>query len=90
MTGSHESPELHGLGAVKGGRLLLVVAVAVALVAVMAVIRARSRAGDEAAPAPIASGGTVSLAEAAQRQAGIATEAVKRLTQQLGAAAGNP
>jgi cobalt-zinc-cadmium efflux system membrane fusion protein len=76
----HESPELHGLGAVKGGRLLLFVVVAVALVAVVAVFRARSRAGDEAAPDPIAAEGTVSLGEAAQKQAGIATEAVKRLT----------
>jgi cobalt-zinc-cadmium efflux system membrane fusion protein len=80
MTIPHGSPEQHGLGPVKGGRLLLLVVVAVALVAVVALWRARTHGGGDAAPAPTAAEGTVSLGEAAQAQAGIATEAVKRLT----------
>jgi membrane fusion protein, heavy metal efflux system len=74
------APEHHGLGPVKGGRLLVLVVVAVALVAVVAVWRAcRGRGGPEV-QAPAAAEGTVSLGEAAQKQAGIVTEAVKRLT----------
>jgi membrane fusion protein, heavy metal efflux system len=80
MTSPHDSPEHHGLGPVKGGRLLLLVVAAMALVAVVAVWRARTRGGGAEAPASTAAEGTVSLGEAAQTQAGIATEAVKRLT----------
>jgi cobalt-zinc-cadmium efflux system membrane fusion protein len=80
MTNPHDSPEHHGLGRVKGGRLLLLVVGAVALVAVVALLRLRTGGGGSAAPAPTADEGTVSLGEAAQAQAGIATEAVKRLT----------
>ena len=74
------APEHHGLGPVKGGRLLVLVVAAVALVAVVAVWRAcRGRGGPEA-QAPTAAEGTVALGEAAQKQAGIATATVKRLT----------
>ena len=74
------APEHHGLGPVKGGRLLVLVVAAVALVAVVAVWRACTGRGGPEAQAPTAAEGTVSLGEAAQKQAGIATAAVKRLT----------
>ena len=74
------APERHGLGPVKGGRLLVLVGAAVALVAVVAVWRACSGRGGPEAQAPTAAEGTVALGEAAQKQAGIATDKVKRLT----------
>jgi cobalt-zinc-cadmium efflux system membrane fusion protein len=83
MTSSHDpvhAPEQHGLGPVKGGRLLLLVVAAVALVAVVAVWRACRGGGGPEGAAPTATEGTVSLGEAAQKQAGISTEEVKRLT----------
>jgi cobalt-zinc-cadmium efflux system membrane fusion protein len=83
MTSSHDpvhAPEQHGLGPVKGGRLLVLVVAAVALVAVVAVWRACAGRGGPQGAAPTAAEGTVSLGEAAQRQAGISTETVKRLT----------
>jgi multidrug efflux pump subunit AcrA (membrane-fusion protein) len=70
-------PEHHG--PVKGGRLLLLVVTAVALVAVVAFWRVRTSGGGSTAPGPTATEGTVSLGEAAQTLAGIATEGVKRL-----------
>ena len=73
------APEHHGLGPVRGGRLLVLVVAAVALVAVVAVWQVAGRGGPEA-QAPTAAEGTVSLGEAAQKQAGIATAVVKRLT----------
>jgi cobalt-zinc-cadmium efflux system membrane fusion protein len=83
MTSPHDpihAPEHHGLGPVKGGRLLVLVAAAVALVAVVAVWRAcTGRSGPEG-QAPTAAEGTVSLGEAAQKQAGISTDRVERLT----------
>ena len=83
MTSPHDpihGPEHHGLGPVKGGRLLGLVVAAVALVAVVAVWRACTGHGGPGAQAPTASEGTVSLGEAAQKQAGISTDKVKRLT----------
>jgi len=78
---SHEhAPEQHGLGPVKGGRLLLVVVLAAALVAVVAVWRACSGHSGRGAQGPTAAGGIVSLDEAAQKQAGISTAPVKRTT----------
>jgi cobalt-zinc-cadmium efflux system membrane fusion protein len=74
------APEQHGLGPVKGGRLLVLVAVAVALVVVVAVWRACTGGAAPEAQGPTTSEGTVSLAEAAQKQAGISTDRVKRLT----------
>jgi cobalt-zinc-cadmium efflux system membrane fusion protein len=74
------APEHHGLGPVRGGRLLVLVVAAVALVAVVAIWRACSGRGGPEAQAPAAAEGTVSLGEAAQKQAGIVTEAVRRLT----------
>jgi len=73
-------PEHHGLGPVKGGRLLVLAVAAVALVAVVAVWRACTGGGGPEAQAPTSAEGTVSLGEAAQRQAGISTAAVRRLT----------
>ena len=83
MTSPHDpvhAPEHHGLGPVKGGRLLGLVAVAVAVVAVIAVWRACAGRGVPEAQAPTAAEGKVSLGEAAQKQAGISTDQVKRLT----------
>jgi cobalt-zinc-cadmium efflux system membrane fusion protein len=78
---THEhAPEQHGLGPVKGGRLLVVVVLAAALVAVVAVWRACSGHGAREAQGPTAAGGTVSLDEAAQKQAGLSTAPVKRTT----------
>jgi cobalt-zinc-cadmium efflux system membrane fusion protein len=74
------APEQHGLGPVKGGRLLVFVVAAVALVAVVAVWRACSGRGAPGTQAPPAAEGTVALGEAAQKQAGISTDRVKRLT----------
>jgi cobalt-zinc-cadmium efflux system membrane fusion protein len=74
------APEHHGLGPVKGGRLLVVVAAAVAVVAVVAVWRACAGRGGPEAHVPAAAEGTVALGEAAQKQAGIATERVRRIT----------
>jgi cobalt-zinc-cadmium efflux system membrane fusion protein len=74
------APEDHGLGPVRGGRLLVLVVVAAALVAVVAVWRACGARGGPAVEAPTASETTVSLPEAAQRQAGISTELAKTLT----------
>jgi cobalt-zinc-cadmium efflux system membrane fusion protein len=83
MSNQHDptlAPEHHGLGPVKGGRLLVLVVAAVALVAVVAVWRACGGRGGREAQAPTAAEGTVSLGEAAQNQAGISTDTVKRLT----------
>jgi cobalt-zinc-cadmium efflux system membrane fusion protein len=74
------APEHHGLGPVKGGRLLVLVVAAVALVAVVAFWRACTAGGGPEASAPTTTGGSVSLGEAAQKQAGISTAAVKALT----------
>jgi cobalt-zinc-cadmium efflux system membrane fusion protein len=74
------APEHHGLGPVKGARLLVLVAVAVAVVATVAVWRACAGRGGPEAQAPAAAAGTVALGEAAQKQAGIAADRVKRLT----------
>jgi cobalt-zinc-cadmium efflux system membrane fusion protein len=74
------APEHHGLGPVRGGRLLVLVVVAVALVALVAVWRACAGRGEPQAEVPTASETTVSLPEAAQQQAGISTETAKRLT----------
>jgi cobalt-zinc-cadmium efflux system membrane fusion protein len=76
----NHAPEHHGLGPVRGGRLPLLVAVAVALVAAVALWRAWTGAGAPEGDAPTASETTVSLPEAAERQAGISTEPVKRMT----------
>jgi membrane fusion protein, heavy metal efflux system len=83
MTSPHDpvhAPEHHGLGPVKGGRLLAFVVLAVVVVAAIAVWRACAGRGGREAQAPAAAEGTVSLGEAAQKQAGIATEPVKHLT----------
>jgi cobalt-zinc-cadmium efflux system membrane fusion protein len=83
MTISHDpvhAPEQHGLGPVKGGRLLVLVAAAVSLVAVVAIGRACAGRGGPEGAAPAATEGTVSLDDAAQKQAGISTEKVRRLT----------
>ena len=74
------APEQHGLGPVKGGRLLVLVVAAVALVAVVAVWRACTGGSGPEASAPTTAEGTVSLGEAAQKQAGISTAAVQALT----------
>jgi membrane fusion protein, heavy metal efflux system len=76
---SDQGPEAHGLGPVKGGRLLVLVAAAVVLVGVVAVWRGCSGGGGPEAQGPTTSEGTVSLGEAAQKQAGISTDRVKRL-----------
>jgi cobalt-zinc-cadmium efflux system membrane fusion protein len=83
MTAPNEpvhGPEHHGLGPVKGHRLLVLVVAGVALVALVAVWRACAGGGGPEGEAPTAADGTVSLGEAAQEQAGIATGTVKRLT----------
>lgn len=83
MTSSHDHdhpPEHHGLGPVRGGRLLVLVVAAAALVAVVALWRACTGRAAPEAQAPTAAEGTVSLGEAAQKQAGISTALVKRLT----------
>jgi len=80
MTSHDHAPEDHGLGPVKGGRLLALVVAAAALVAVVAIWRACAGHGPPEAQGPTAAGGTVALGEAAQKQAGISTDAVKRLT----------
>jgi len=83
MTTDHDpdqAHEHHGLGPVRGGRLLGLVALAVALVALVAVWRACGSGGGPEAQGPTSSEGTVSLGEAAQKQAGISTEKVRRLT----------
>jgi cobalt-zinc-cadmium efflux system membrane fusion protein len=80
MTSHEHAPENHGLGPVRGGRLLVLAVLAAALVAAIAIWRACSGHGPQEAQGPAAAGGTVALGEAAQKQAGISTEAVKRLT----------
>jgi cobalt-zinc-cadmium efflux system membrane fusion protein len=80
MTHDDSAPEHHGLGPVRGGRLLLLVVVAVVLVAAVALWRAFSGGGGPQGDAPTASETTVSLPEAAQQQAGISTEAVRKMT----------
>ncbi|MCL4821022.1 MAG: efflux RND transporter periplasmic adaptor subunit [Vicinamibacteria bacterium] len=83
MTDSHDplhAPEHHGLGPVKGGRLLFLVVVAVSLVALVAVWRACSGRGGPEGASPVATEGTVTLGDAVQKQAGISTDRVKRLT----------
>jgi cobalt-zinc-cadmium efflux system membrane fusion protein len=77
--------EEHGPGetavhAVKGGRLLALIVAAAVLVAAVALWRALRPRGAPRVEGPAASDTTVSLPEAAQRQAGIATAAVKRAT----------
>jgi cobalt-zinc-cadmium efflux system membrane fusion protein len=74
------APEQHGLGPVRGGRLLVGVVAAVVLVAAVAVWRACTAGGGPEGAAPTASETTVSLPEAAQEQAGISTETARRLT----------
>jgi cobalt-zinc-cadmium efflux system membrane fusion protein len=81
MSDTHDhAPEQHGLGPVKGGRLLVLVGAAVALVAAVAVGRDCAGRGGPEAEAPASADGQVSLGEAAQKQAGISTAAAKRLT----------
>jgi cobalt-zinc-cadmium efflux system membrane fusion protein len=80
MTTHDHAPEQHGLGPVRGGRLLVLVVLAAALVAVVAVWRACSGHAGPPAQGPTAAGGTVSLDEAAQKQAGISVAAVKRMS----------
>jgi cobalt-zinc-cadmium efflux system membrane fusion protein len=74
------APEQPGLGPVRGGRLLVGVVAAVVLVAAVAVWRAWTAGGGPEGATPTASETTVSLPEAAQRQAGISTETARRLT----------
>lgn len=76
----NDTPEHHGLGPVRGGRLPVLVVAAVALVAAVAVWRACSGTGGPEGDAPTASETTVSLPEAAERQAGISTEAARLVT----------
>jgi cobalt-zinc-cadmium efflux system membrane fusion protein len=80
MTPHEHAPEDHGLGPVRGGRLLVLVVAAVALVAAVAIWRAGTGRGVPKAHGPTASEGTISLGESAQKQAGLSTEAVRRLT----------
>jgi cobalt-zinc-cadmium efflux system membrane fusion protein len=80
MTDHDHAPEHHGLGPVRGGRLLVLVVVAALFVAVIAVWRSCSGHGGPEAQGPTAAGDTVALGEAAQKQAGISTEPVKLLT----------
>jgi cobalt-zinc-cadmium efflux system membrane fusion protein len=79
MSSHDHAPEQHGLGPVKGGRLLVLVVLAAALVAAIAVWRACSGPAAPEAQGTTAEGGTVALGESAQKQAGISTEAAKRL-----------
>jgi cobalt-zinc-cadmium efflux system membrane fusion protein len=74
------APEHHGLGPVRGGRLLVVVVVAVVVVAVVGVWRACAGHGGPEAQGPSATEGRVAIGEAAQKQAGIATDKVRRAT----------
>jgi len=76
----NHAPEHHGLGPVRGGRLLVIVVLAVVLVAAVALWRAFTGGGGPEGDAPTASETTVSLPEAAQQQAGISTEAAKTMT----------
>jgi cobalt-zinc-cadmium efflux system membrane fusion protein len=80
MTAHDHAPEQHGLGPVKGGRLLVLAVLAVALVGVVAVWRACSGRGATESQGPASAAGTVSLGEAAQKQAGISTAVVKKLS----------
>jgi membrane fusion protein, heavy metal efflux system len=80
MTPHDPAPEHHGLGPVKGGRLLVLAVLAVALVGVVAAWRACSGHGATESQGPASAAGTVSLGEAAQKQAGISTAVVKKLT----------
>jgi cobalt-zinc-cadmium efflux system membrane fusion protein len=75
-----QPPEEHGLGPVRGGRLLVLAVAAVGLVALVAVWRACTGGGAPETQGPTASEGAVSLGEAAQKQAGISTERVRRIT----------
>jgi cobalt-zinc-cadmium efflux system membrane fusion protein len=74
------APEHHGLGPVQGGRLLVLVVLAVVLVAAVALWRALTGGAGPEGNAPTASETTVSLPEAAQQQAGISTEAARKMT----------
>jgi len=76
----NHAPEHHGLGPVRGGRLPVVVLAAVALVAAVAAWRAWTGTAGPEGDAPTASDTTVSLPEAAERQAGISTEVARRVT----------
>jgi multidrug efflux pump subunit AcrA (membrane-fusion protein) len=69
--------EPHGLA--PGAKLAILVLLAVALVAGVALWRARSRNGGAPTPATTGAEGTVSLGDAARSEAGIATEPVKRI-----------
>jgi membrane fusion protein, heavy metal efflux system len=80
MTDHENAPEHHGLGPVRGGRLLVGVVLAAALVAAIAAWRAFTGHGGPEAQGPTAAAGTVALGEAAQKQAGISTGPVKRMT----------
>jgi cobalt-zinc-cadmium efflux system membrane fusion protein len=73
-------PEDHGLGPVRGGRLLVLVVVAAVVVGAVAVGRALRRRAAPEGEAPAVSETTVSLPEAAQKQAAISVETAKKLT----------
>jgi cobalt-zinc-cadmium efflux system membrane fusion protein len=75
----NHAPEHHGLGPVRGGRLLVIVVLAVVLVAAVALWRAFSGGRGPEGEAPTTSETTVSLPEAAQEQAGISTEPTKKM-----------
>jgi cobalt-zinc-cadmium efflux system membrane fusion protein len=73
-----DAPDATATRAVKGGRLLALVVAAAVLVAAVALWRALRPHGAPQVEGPTASDTTVSLPEAAQRQAGISTAAVER------------
>jgi cobalt-zinc-cadmium efflux system membrane fusion protein len=75
-----DGPGAEAVHSVKGGRLLALVVAAAVLVAVVALWRALRTHGGPQVEAATASDTTVSLPEAAQRQAGISTAAVRRET----------
>jgi cobalt-zinc-cadmium efflux system membrane fusion protein len=80
MNSNDHAPEQHGLGPVKGGRLLILVVFGAAIVAAVAIWRSCSGHGGPEVQAPTTAGGSVSLGEAAQKRAGISTAVVKRLS----------
>jgi cobalt-zinc-cadmium efflux system membrane fusion protein len=73
-------PEDHGLGPVRGGRLLVLVVAAAVLVGAVGVWRALRDRAAPAGEAPTVSETTVSLPEAARKQAGISIETARKLT----------
>jgi cobalt-zinc-cadmium efflux system membrane fusion protein len=80
MQDPHDPHDRQAIPRVKGARLVILAVLGVALVAGVAVWRARSRTGGVSAPASTSAKGTISLGDAAQREAGISIEPVKRLT----------